>query len=352
MAFLKFTDVGIKSLAAAVPKNKVINLEYTQYFSAEEVKEVVEKIGVYERRFAPSHICASDLCYAAAEKLLEVNNISRDEIDLLVFVSQTPDYKMPATSVLLQNRLGLSKKTIAFDVNMGCAGFIHGLSIVYSFMATGQMKKALLLDGETRSKVYSPKDRRTAFIFGDGGVAALIESGKEFGESYFSINSDGSKADLIKIKAGGYRYPSSIETLQEKVVDEYGNMRSDEHGFMDGGEVFNFLIKEIPPDIKRIFEFSGISRESIDYIVFHQANKFMNDYLVKKLKIEEAKAPFSIHKYGNTSSVSIPLTIADSLAGKLKGKKVLLSGFGVGMTWASAILNFDDCVIPEIVELE
>lgn len=352
MAILNFSNVGISALAACVPSNVIDNYKYTEYFSEEDVKKVVDKIGVYERRFVDEKTCASDLCYAAAERLILDNNINRDEIDLLVFVSQTPDYRMPATSILLQNRLGLPMSTIAFDVNLGCSGFLYGLSIVYSFMQKNGLRKALLLDGETRSKVYSPKDRRSAFIFGDAGVAALIEYDERFGNSHFSLNSDGSRGNLIMIPGGGYRNMSSVETLKERVVDEYGNIRSDEQGFMNGSDVFNFVIIEIPKDIKRLFNAVGEDLMQMDYYVFHQANNFINSFIAKKLKLDQSKIPSTIQKYGNTSSVSVPLTIVDQLKNKLNGNnKLMLSAFGVGMAWATAILNFNDCKISDIVEI-
>jgi putative 3-oxoacyl-(acyl-carrier-protein) synthase III len=352
MAFMTFNGVGMTALAGAVPHTVIDNYKYTQYFPADQVKEVVDKVGIYERRFADEKTCSSDLCFAAAEKLIKDNNVNKEEIDLLVFISQTPDYRMPATSVLLQNRLGLPNSTIAFDINLGCSAFIYGLSVVFSMMNNKGLRKALLLDGETRSKVYSPKDRRSAFLFGDGGVAALIERDEKFGDSFISLNSDGSRGDLIKINGGGYRNPSSLETLKERVVDEYGNIRSDEQGYMNGGDVFNFVIREIPKDIKRIAEFSGINLADLDYYVFHQANNFINSYLAKKLKLDTSKMPSTIAKYGNTSSVSVPLTIADQLKGKLNGNNyLLLSAFGVGMTWATAIVPFVDTRISDIVEV-
>jgi len=352
MAYLKFKNVGISGLAAAVPGNIIDNYKNTTYFDAESVKDVVDKIGIKERRFADKDTCASDLCFAAAEKLLTDMNIDRTEIDLLVFVSQTPDYKMPATSIILQHRLNLSKSAIAFDINMGCSGFIYGLSTVYSYMQQQGFRKALLLDGETRSKVYSAKDRNTAFLFGDAGVAALIEKDEKYEESIFSLNSDGSRSDLIMIHAGGYRNPSSIETLKEKVIDEHGNMRSDEQAYMNGPDVFNFLIREVPKDVKNTLEYAETDKESIDYFVFHQANDYINSYLAKKLKLDKDKIPMSIEKFGNTSSVSIPLTIATELQDKLdEKKKVLFCGFGVGLSWATAILNFKDCHISELVEI-
>ena len=175
MAFLNYSGVGIAGLAACVPKKVIKNYEYTDFFQKEDVKQIVDKIGIFERRFADESTCASDLCFAAAEKLITDMNIDKSEIDMLIFISQTADYRMPATSVVLQHRLGLPTSTVAFDINLGCSGFIYGLTVAYSFLSQSTFRKILLLDGETRSKVYSPKDRKTAFLFGDGGVAAIIE---------------------------------------------------------------------------------------------------------------------------------------------------------------------------------
>ena len=350
---MKFNGVGITAMAGAVPGHIIENLKYTEHFPPEMVKEVVEKVGIYERRFADEKTCSSDLCFAAAQKLILDNNIDRDEIDLLVFISQTADYRMPATSITLQHRLGLKNTCIAFDVNLGCSAFLYGMSVVYSMMEAGNIRKALILDGETRSKVYGPRDRRSAFIFGDAGIAALVERDSKFGDSYISLNSDGSRADLIMIKAGGYRHMSTPETLKERVIDEYGNMRSDEQGYMKGGDVFNFVIREIPRDIKNTLAAANVTADQMDYIVFHQANNFINSYIAKKMKLNVEKIPHTIEKFGNTSSVSVPLTIVSELKGKLDGQKTLLmSAFGVGMTWASGVVPFVDCKISDIVEVE
>lgn len=353
MALINYENVGITALAGCVPKTIIDNYHYDlDIFPEEDVRKVVDKIGVYERRFADEKTCSSDLCYAAAEQLISDNDINRDEIDLVVFVSQTSDYRMPATAILLQHRLQLPMSTIAFDVNLGCSGFLFGLSIVYSFMEKQGLRKALLLNGETRSKVYNRRDRRSAFIFGDAGVAALIERDEKFGESHFSLNTDGSRGDLIMIPGGGYRNMSSLETLREKVVDEYGNIRCDENGYMNGDDVFNFVIVEIPKDIKRLMAVSGEDIQTMDYYVFHQANTFINNFIAKKMKLDKTKIPWSIHKYGNTSSVSVPLTIISELHNKMEGhKKLMMSAFGVGMAWATAIVPFEGCKISKIVEI-
>lgn len=353
MANLTFKNIGIIGMAAAVPKRKIINLEFTEFFPADQVKEVVEKTGVFERRWAPEHITASDLVFDAAEKLIADLNINKAEIGALIFVSQTPDYRMPASSVILQDRLGLPKSTLAFDVNLGCSGFVYGLNIAYSFANQENIKYVLLLDGETRTRHYSFKDRSTGFIFGDGGIAALIGKDSKYGNSFFSLNSDGSRESLIKIHYGGSRNPSTMESLTERVVDEHGNIRTDEQGTMNGADVFNFVLAEIPKNIKSVYEWAKVSPNEIDYFVFHQANSFMNGYLAKKLKLDIEKVPATIHKFGNTSSVSIPITIVSELQNKLMGKKkLLLSGFGVGMSWATGILDFVDCHIANLVEVE
>lgn len=352
MARLQFSNTGIAGMAAAVPSNTIDNLSYTMHFPAEDVKEIVEKTGIRQRRFAPEGMCASDLCFKAAEKLIADMQINREEIDLLVFVSQTPDYRMPATSVVLQHRLGLRKDTMAFDISLGCSAFVYAMSVVFGLMQGGTIRKALLLDGETRSRVYHPKDRKTAFLFGDGGIAAIIERGEQYGTSFFSLGSDGSKSDLIKMDAGGYRNPTNPETIKEKVVDEYGNIRTDEHGYMDGAEVFNFVIANVPKNINDALAMASLTKDDIHFWLFHQANSYMNTYLGKKLGLPAEKVPTCIEHFGNTSSVSIPLTMVTALGKRLgEANTLLLSGFGVGMSYASCVIRNPGMHISELVEV-
>lgn len=353
MALLEFDGIGFAALAAAVPANTIDNLKYTDYFAFDEVSEIVAKTSIRERRFAPEGMCSSDLCFAAAENLFSKMELDRDSIDLVIFVSQTPDYRMPATAAILQHRLGLSTSTAAFDISLGCSGFVYALSVAYSFMLQPSFRRVLLMVGETRSRIYSPKDRKTAFLFGDGGVAALIEKQQSAGKSCFLLGTDGSLESLIKMDAGGYRNPSSVETLRERVVDEYGNVRSDEHGYMNGTDVFNFVLREIPSSITSLLKHSNKNISEIDYFVFHQANGFMNNYLAKKMKLPTSKVPSSVEKFGNTSSVSIPLTIVSSLNEELneRNSTLLLSGFGVGMSWASCVLNWNNAKLFPLIEI-
>lgn len=260
---------------------------------------------------------------------------------------------MPATSVILQHRLGLAKTCAAFDISLGCSAYLYGLSVAFSMAQTGAFKNILLLDGVTRSKVYHPKDRKIGFLFGDGGIACIIiRKDSKFGKSYFSLNSDGSKENLIKIPAGGYRVPSSKDTVEERVVDEYGNISTDEHGKMLGADVFNFVLQEIPKNIKEILAFSNSEMQSIDSFIFHQANAYMNEYLAKKLKLPLEKVPQKLRLFGNTSSVSIPLTICTQFnKGVLPNKRFLLSGFGVGMSWACAVLETSELYNGGLMEI-
>jgi len=352
MGLASFRNVGITGMAAAIPARVINNLEMDLYFSKDDIRGIIDKIGVKERRFASAGTCSSDLCYAAAERLFEDMKVDRSQIDLLLFISQTPDYRMPATSVILQSRLGLPTSVITLDINLGCSAFLYGLTVAYSMIAAGSVKKALILDGETRSKVYSLKDRKTGFLFGDGGIAALVERDEKFATSWFSLNSDGSRESLIKIPAGGYRKMSSTETLTERIVDEYGNIRSEEQGYMEGADVFNFVIREVPRDFHRLIQYSDVDISSIDYFIFHQANSYINGFLAKKLNLPADKLPATIHKFGNTSSVSIPLTIVSELKNKLSGhKRLLMSGFGVGLTWGTAVLDLEDCFVSYLVEV-
>lgn len=352
MALLSFKGVGISAIAACVPKNKVNNLDLTEYFSPEAVQAIVEGTQVYERRQVSNEICSSDLAVAAAERLLLDNQIDKDEIGALIFVSQTPDYRMPATAFFIQKRLGLSQNVFAFDVNLACAGFIQGLCLAFSLLQNAGISKVLLLNGETRTKVYSRKDRRGAFLFGDASTATMIERSDKFGCSHFLIESDGGFADLVMIPGGGYRNPSSTDTIIEKIVDDDGNIRSDEHSHMAGEDVASLFIRVMPKHIKSLLEKTDTSMDLIDYFLLHEGSNFLSSFIKRKLKLPEQKTPSILSKFGNTSSASIPLNIVSELKGRLDGDRTLfLTALGAGMTWASAIITTNNLMISELVEL-
>jgi 3-oxoacyl-[acyl-carrier-protein] synthase-3 len=350
MATITFNKVGIRAISACVPKNISDNKTLVNMLPEEEVNKVIENIGIKEKRFADKDVCSSDLCYKAAEQLLNDNNIDRNSIDALIFLSQTPDYHQPATAPSLQYRLGLPKTTLSFDVNLACSGYVYGLSIAFAYASLQGINNVLLLVGETMSKTISPKDKVSFPLFGDAGTATLIQKSEQFGEALFSLNSDGSESKILNMPYGGYRNPSSVEGLKE-ITDAEGNIRTGEHLCMDGMEVFNFGLREVPKDIKKIMELANLSFDTIDLVLFHQANKFMTDFFAKKLKISIDKVPYSLDKYGNTSSASIPLTISSELkSADLNEKTAVLCGFGAGLSWATALIQFNNCNVSPVIE--
>lgn len=349
MATIRYSNVGIKAIAACVPHKVEYNKNLSYFIPEEEIEKTINSIGISERRIADKDVTSSDLCYKAAEKLITDNEIDKSSIDALIFVSQTSDYHQPATACILQHRLGLEKSTICFDVNLACSGFVYGLSIAYSFANQMGCNRVLLLVGETMSKITSDYDKESKPLFGDAGTATLIEKG-EYGGSIFSLHSDGSGAEVMMIPNGGFRNPASKEAFEEE-VDANGNKHNGYQFRMDGMEVFNFGMREEPKDIKGLVKEAGIEISDLDLLIYHQANKFMTDFFTKRIKFDTAKTPYSLEKFGNTSSASVPLTIVTELKTKYpERKKVILSGFGAGLSWGSVFLNLTKCQISELIE--
>jgi len=351
MSFVSFTGVGISGISAAIPHTIVQNSYFNTLFTKGEIDRIANMTGIRERRKAEDNLCSSDLCLVAAQKLMKDMKLTENQIDLLIFLSQTPDYRQPATAPILQNRLGLPKSVGAFDINLACSGFIYGLSTAFAYASMQGINRVLLLVGETLSKIVSDRDRATAFLFGDAATATIIEKKPTHSKSFFSLNSDGSDYKVLCIPSGGYRQPSSISSLEIREYED-GSIRSEENLYMDGMGVFSFTMREIPTDIEQLLEFSQTKISDVDYICFHQANKFMTDHIVEKLKFPLERVPYCLDKYGNTSAVSIPLTIVSQLRGKLKkDDKVLLSGFGGGLSWGSALVSIDQICLPEVIEV-
>ena len=350
MGLLKFNNVGIKAISATVPRNVVRTRSLTEYFSEEHIEKFIESTGIEERRFVEKDQCASDLCFSAACNLFEKKDINRDEIDMLILVTQTPDYRSPGSAIILQNRLGLKKSTIVYDLNMTCSGFIHGLMMSYSFLNTPGINNILLMVGDTLSKLISPRDKSTGMLLGDAGVATLITKGEKYGTSYFSMNTDGAYTEATMCPAGGYRMMSSKETVEYREYED-GSIRNLEQAIMNGMDVFSFAISELPIDIKRLLTFADVSIENIDKYAFHQANKFMIDHIAKKVKADKSKILRSIHKYGNTAGVSIPLTLVENRTLINRGESILMNAIGAGFVYGTVLLNIADCEILELNEL-
>lgn len=349
MAILKYNDIGIAAIAACVPPKVEYNKDLGYFMSEEEIQKAIQNIGIEERRVAEKDVCASDLCFKAAEKLLEDNNIDKSTIDALIFVSQTSDYHQPATAPILQHRLGLSKNTLSFDINLACSGYVYGLSTAYAYATQPGINRVLLLVGETMSKIVSRRDKVNTPLFGDAGTATLVEKG-EYGKSVFSLHSDGSGSDVMMIPDGGFRNPTTADSLAEE-TDANGDVRNRLQFRMDGMAVFNFGMSEEPRDVKNLLAEAGLELSQLDLLIYHQANKFMTDFFTKWLKFDKAKTPYSIRKFGNTSSASIPLTIVTELKEKYPERKnVIFSGFGAGLSWGSVLLDLRQCKISELEE--
>ena len=347
MAIVRFKNVGIKAISACVPKTVVSNHDLGYLIPEEDIEKTIQNIGIEERRIADSGCCSSDLCFKAAEKLLQDNEIAPESIDVLIYVSQTSDYHQPATAPILQHRLGLSKETLSFDINLACSGFVYGLSTAYAYANLGE--RVLLLVGETMSKIVSRNDKVNTPLFGDAGTATLVEQG-EYGAAVFSLHSDGSGALVMHIPYGGFRNQSCVEGFKEE-IDADGSVRSGEQFRMDGMGVFNFGMKEEPKDIKRLLATCEMTMEQVDLLIYHQANKFMTDFFSRKLKISTDKTPYSLKHFGNTSSASIPLTIVSEMKTNYPEREhVILSGFGAGLSWGSVMLDLRKCAISELIE--
>lgn len=336
MAFFSTHNVQISGIAACVPKNRVSNFEL-DYLNAGEIKKLVDTIGIESRPIAGPGMCASDLCVSAANKLIEDLNWRREEIDALFFVSQTPDYSLPGTSFHIQERLGLPKSCACFDINQGCAGYVYGLSLMSSFMSATKLKKGLLLVGDTISKLISPANQSLTPLFADCGTATALSYDDNAAPMYFNISSEGQNFDAIIVEKGGARDTEANSTRQLT---------------MKGLEVFNFSLKKVIPGIEELLSLSGKHKHDIDYFFFHQANKLILDSLGAKLSIDSHKIPSSLQHFGNTSGATIPLTIVNHFDTEtIPDSKLLLSGFGVGLSIASSIVDFKHVTRSPLIEI-
>lgn len=352
MAFLEVKNVSIKGISACVPKNVVDNArDYPEKWQGYE--SFVAATCVAKHRNSPKEVCSSDLCLKATEQLISELSWKKSEIDALVFVSQTPDYfNVPATSCLLQDRLGLSTNCFTLDISLGCSGWVYAMSVICALMQNGTIKKGLLLAGDTPTKFCSKDDKSTYPLFGDAGTVTALEYEEGADPIRFALNTDGSGYNAIIVNVGGFRNPASTESFTVKDYGD-GRKRCDLNVEMDGESVFVFGISKAPKVIKSLAEKYGIDLNAIDLFTFHQANHFMNEKIRSKLKIDEAKVPYSMQEYGNTSCASIPLTLVTRCAEQLKSGKVqhIACGFGVGLSWGAMNFVTNSIVVPNIMEI-
>jgi len=338
-------------MAAAVPKREVSNLDY-RWITVKERNQLVTMIGVEKRRIAEKGQTTSDLVFAAANKLLDDLKWDRNEIQALIFVSQSMDYIIPASSTIIQDRLGLPKTCMALDIGLGCSGYLYGLSVICSLMSQARIKKALLLAGDLSNITSSYRDKSTYPLFGDAGTATALEYDETAVPMIFNLQTDGSGYQAIMIHDGGVRHGASKKSFTYRKYGK-GIYRNNLQIALNGIEVFNFSLREVVPNIKATLEYAGKTLNDFDYLVFHQANRLINETIRKMLKVEKEKVPYSIHKFGNTSSASVPLTIVSELQEEIRTKKVrfLLSAFGIGLSWGTVLLELERVVCSGVLEV-
>ena len=350
MAFLEVKNVEIVGLSACVPKQKEDNCQI--YPKWGDYDSFIASTGIKSHRVAPSNITTCDLCYESAKKLIAELQWNKDDIEVLIFVSQTPDYVLPPTSCILQEKLELSQNCYTLDVSLGCSGWVYGLSVITSLMQNGTIKKGLLLVGDTISKICSKEDKSTYPLFGDAGSATALVYNQNASPFYFNLHTDGTGYNNIIVKDGGYRNPVSESSLRSKLVSE-GIERNSLNLELDGMNVFSFGITKVPKCINELVEHFNLDKEKTDLFVFHQANKFMNEKICKKLKLDEEKTPLSLDEFANTSCASIPLTLVTRCQENLKNTTQFLiaCGFGVGLSWGGVALKSNKICVPNLIEI-
>jgi 3-oxoacyl-[acyl-carrier-protein] synthase-3 len=349
MGYSKFEYINIKSIAGCVPKDIQDTMLYPYLFSDKEKKKFIRATGIRERRIAEHSVTSSDLGYYAAIDIITGSKIDKKDIKSLIFVSQTPDYRIPFTANILQHRLDLDKDCTCIDINAGCSGFVTGLQTAYSIQNSLHNGNVLLIFAETMSKIVSSKDRATSLLFGDGATALLLEKSKTLNLSFFSSFSDGKFAEALQIPDSGYRNITSKNSFQSKLFND-GSERNNMDLFMDGPAVFDFTMREVIPAVKDLNTFAGMEINDFDYIIFHQSNKFIINQFGNQLKIPLEKLVINIDRFGNTSGVSIPLAIVTELFNK-KANTIHISGYGAGLSWGNAIIKLTDTKIFPLKEV-
>jgi 3-oxoacyl-[acyl-carrier-protein] synthase III len=329
------TAARIRAIATHLPETVLGNRELSELFPSWSESKILEKTGIESRRIAAPGETAGDLAFEAARKLLATGTCSADEIDFLIFCSQAPDYILPTTACVLQDRLGLRRDIGAMDFNLGCSGFVYGLSIAAGLISAGLAGNVLLLTADTYSKYINPLDKSVRTLFGDGAAATLVSASDSGSIGPFVFGTDGRGAKDLIVEAGGFRTPRCAETAAER-DDGMGNVRSRDNLYMNGANVMSFTLREVPRTFARLLEKSGTAPGDYDHVVLHQANKFMLDALQKKLGLPDRQVPRHYEAIGNTVSSTIPFVLA-SLEGEGRlqaGARIMLIGFGVGLSWA------------------
>ena len=342
---IRLHGARIAGVVSCVPKLKITNDYFTKTFDQESIANVIKMIGVNTRHWTDAQTTTSDLCTDAAKALIAKLSWAPDTIDAVIFVSQTPDYILPASACRIQQALHLSPSTIAFDVNLGCSGYVYALWLGMTMIQSGAAKRVILAVGDTVSKIVNPTDRSTALLFGDAGTATALETTNTDQPSHFILGTDGTGVKDLIVPTGSFRQADAT-------TEPSSSNDSNPFLYMNGGEIFNFTLRTIPPLVNQLMRSAGTLIEEQDYFLFHQANLFMLNHLVKKSKIPKDRVPVNIQNYGNTSSASIPLLMTTELKTELMNKELKLSlfGFGVGFSWGAASLTVGPLRCVETIE--
>lgn len=336
---MKITGVALRGVSTAVPCRTVRTDEYAVLTETER-QRFADSTGIRERRIVADGQCASDLCAHAADDLIQRLGWEKAEIGALIMITQTGDYPVPATAIVLQDRLSLPKTCIAFDVNLGCSSYPYGLLILSSLMQTARISKALLLIGDVSSRVCNYDDKSSWPLFGDAGTATALELDDTAAEMAFHLMNDGAGKDAIIIPSGGLaaRQPVSTQALSEQNGED-GLPRSQVNLKLNGADIFTFAISKVPPSIKSVMSAADWTVDDLDCVVLHQANKMINDMIKKKVGYRSDIVHSSLETYGNTSSASIPVTICSARDSLKLPARTILSGFGVGLSWGSVAMT-------------
>lgn len=328
-------NIRISAVSCSLPTQKTKAEDYVGHFSEKKIKRFLNTAGVRERYIGNGKQTAADLCYSAALNIFQKTDLSRDEIDVLIFITQNPDYKTPSTAFVLQKRLGLSQNCICFDVNMGCTAFLHGVYIASSMISAGYARKAMVLIGDAHLVHAKTEDTAETMMFGEAGSAVVVEKGQD--NIIMSLFSDGDGFDII-MNACGERF----QTAEDKPdVNTYKY-------YMDGGAVFNFSVTKVPEAIHRFCKENKRKLDDFDKIVLHQANVFILKHIANELGVSEEQIAISMDRYGNTNGASIPVTIADMVEQDKDlpdTMDLLVSGFGIGLSWGVMSVKIDKSVV-------
>lgn len=353
MARWKIKNVGMKGVAMAVPKNVVKTSDF-DFFSQEEAEVFDNAVGIKSRHIAPDSMCASDMCQAAAEKLIEELGWERDSIDVLLFESVTGDYRTPPTSCILQDRLALSENCFCMDIPMGCCGCMYAITVAGNLLTTGNVRRALLLIGDTALRMGSMKDKSRVPLFGDCGTAVALEYDETANDIIVDFHTYGKGYEALMTPHGGFRHPANPTSFE---YEDFGNgiVRAPIHTLINGMNVFSFAISRPPKSIESFLADYNLDRNvDIDYFLIHQANKMIVDRIVKKLKFPQEKVPYNLEEFGNLGGASIPSLMVSRLRDELITKEcsLLMSSFGLGLTWGTMLMKTKPMIVNELIVMD